>query len=227
MLTARAPRGFRLAIPTVFACAVIVPLVGCSGLSVSASAPAFVKDVDTLRSDHDAAIAQVRSDLGGSIDQLRADVVAARSAGEKAFADAIASGKSIGEATADRVRAETAKAIEAAENAAAKSKAETDAAIAKAKADADVARKRAEDANSRSEGAPGWLTLVIGLLGTTGIGGVIAKLLLSSYDRKPFVGSDGTTMAEAPLVDALASALGGGKSARPAAPPTSAAPPTV
>ena len=225
MLTARAPRVFRLAIPTVFACAVIVPLVGCSGLSVSASAPAFVKDVDTLRSDHDAAIAQVRSDLGGSIDQLRADVVAARSAGEKAFADAIASGKSIGEATADRVRAETAVAIQAAQDALKKQKVETDAAIAVATAKAKAAQ---EAARQSGEGSPGWLTWVLGLLGTTGAGGILAKILLILYDRKPFVGSDGTAIAEGPLVDAARALLGATKRASGVSaqvgPPTSTPP---
>lgn len=218
MLTHRVPRGIRLALLTLFACIATLPLVGCMS-APSVSAPAFMKDVDAVRSDHDAAIAQVRNDLGGSIEQLRADVVAARSAGEKAFADAIASGKSIGEATADRVRAETAVAIQTAQDAMAKQKAQTDAAIAEANRKAEAAR---DAAKQNGEGSPGWLTWVLGLLGTTGAGGILAKILLMLYDRKPFVGSDGTPIAEGPLVDAARALLGARKPA--AGPPPSTVP---
>lgn len=211
---------------SILAGAALATLAGCSGLSVSASAPAFVKDVDTLRADHDGAlatlrqdhdgaIAQVRSDLGASIEQVRADVLAARTAGERAFADALAAGRSMGEATAERVKAETAAAIQAATDAMAKSKTDTENALKKSRSETDLAvaeaAAKADKAKRESEGAPGWMTLVIALLGTTGVGGVIAKLLLSNYDKKPFVGSDGTTMAEGPLVDALARALGTSK----------------
>ena len=217
-------RRFLLTLAACLACLAAIPLVGCMS-APSVSAPAFMKDVDAVRSDHDAAIAQVRSDLGGSIDQLRADVVAARSAGEKAFADAIASGKSIGEATADRVRAETAVAIQAAQDAMAKQKAQTDAAIAEANRKAEAAKDAAKQSG---EGSPGWLTSVLGLLGTTGAGGILAKILLMLYDRKPFVGSDGTAIAEGPLVDAARALVAAGKRAASVSPqvgpPTSTPP---
>lgn len=217
-------RRFLLTLAACLACLAAIPLVGCMS-APSVSAPAFMKDVDAVRADHDAAIAQVRSDLGGSIDQLRADVVAARSAGEKAFADAIASGKSIGEATADRVRAETAVAIQAAQDAMAKQKAQTDAAIAEANRKAEAAK---DAAKQNGEGSPGWLTWVLGLLGTTGAGGILAKILLMLYDRKPFVGSDGTAIAEGPLVDAARALVAAGKRAASVSPhvgpPTSTPP---
>lgn len=219
-------RRFLLTLAACLACLAAIPLVGCMS-APSVSAPAFMKDVDAVRSDHDAAIAQVRSDLGGSIDQLRADVVAARSAGEKAFADAIASGKSIGEATADRVRAETAVAIQAAQDAMAKQKAQTDAAIAEANRKAEAAK---DAAKQNGEGSPGWLTWVLGLLGTTGAGGILAKILLMLYDRKPFVGSDGTAIAEGPLVDAARALVAAGKRAASVSPqvgPPTSTPPAV
>lgn len=182
----------------------LAALTGCMS-APSISAPAFMKDVEAVRADHDAAIAQVRADLGSSIDQVRADVLAARTAGEKAFADAINSGKSIGEATADRVRAETAVAIQAAKDAMAEQKVKTDAAIAEANRKAEAAK---DAAKHNGEESPGWLTWVLGLLGTTGAGGILAKILLMLYDRKPFVGSDGTAIAEGPLVDAARALLG-------------------
>lgn len=205
-------------------CLAAFPLVGCVS-APSVSAPAFVKDVDTERKDREDADLKIREDLGGAIEQLRADVTEARAAGEKAFADAIASGKSMGEAMADQVRAETAVAIQTSQAAIAKSKAETDAAVTEAKARADAA---AAAAKHNGEGSPGWLSWVLGLLGTTGAGGVIAKLLLSSYDRKPFVGTDGTPISEGPLVDAARALLGAGRpAALPAAPAATAASPTV
>lgn len=178
----RVPRLLRLAALTVLACLASIPLAGCSGLRLTASAPAFVKDVDTLRADHDAAIAKVRE-----------DEQAARDAFATEFNAALAAGKTTDDALGAAIAAESAKA--------------QGAATAAAQVAID-AKGKAEAARSTSEGSPGWLTLVIGLLGTTGVGGVIAKLLLSNYDKKPFVGSDGSTIAEGPLVDALSRALG-------------------
>lgn len=220
MLTHRVPRGIRLALLTLFACIATLPLIGCMS-APSVSAPAFMKDVDAVRSDHDAAIAQVRADANASIDQLRADVVAARTAGEKAFTDAIASGKSIGEATADRVRAETAVAIQAAQDAMAKQKAQTDAAIAEANQKA----KSAKDESEKSTSPLGTIiasvsALIVALGGGKWISGLVAAAKIAHYDAQPFVDPvTGAQATEGAMVRATMAAPTSRIAANPPPPP--------
>lgn len=217
-------RRFLLTLAACLACLAAIPLVGCMS-APSVSAPAFMKDVDAVRADHDAAIAQVRSDLGGSIDQLRADVVAARSAGEKAFADAIASGKSIGEATADRVRAETAVAIQAAQDAMAKQKAQTDAAIAEANKKAQAAKDEGEKSTSPLGTILASLaSLVVALGGGKWIAGLVAASKILKYDAQPFV--DPLTGAQA-TEGAMVRAAMAAPTSRIASGPPPSTPPAV
>lgn len=149
-------------------------LAGCTSVSVSPFAS--VESVDTLRADHDKAIAQVR-----------ADEAAARAEFKVAFDAAIADGKSTTEALGAAIAAESAKASGAATAAA------TVALDAKAKAEA--AKQSGDDSTSP-------LGTLIAAAGSTLLAGILSYFGLRKHDSAPFIGPNGERVPEAQLVAA-------------------------
>jgi len=189
----------RLPLLSLLAGVALATLAGCTSVRISKFASE--ESVDTLRADHDAAIAQVR-----------ADEQAARDAFAAEWRAAIAAGKTTDEALGQAIAAESAKA--------------QGAATAAAQVAID-ARGKAEAAKQGADGSTSPLGTVLAGVGGTLLSVILGYLGLRKYDAAPFKGPDGTAVPESALVAAALSALSRPGVTRPAAPPTSAAAPSV